>query len=321
MTAPVLSPAAPAVGGSAGSAGGRDSLWQRVRTYRRFWLGAALLVLFGLMAAAPGAFASAAPGSDDPRACSVRAEDGEFQDRLAPSGDHWFGTDALGCDYLTRVVKGARTSMVVAVVGVSVDLLLGAVLGGLAGYLRGPVDWVISRAADIFYGLPTVVIATLALSLGDEHRSILEVALVIGLLGWPAATRLVRASVLSVSQEPYVEAARALGLSTRRVLARHVLPNSWKPLVVHASADAGLLIAAEATLTFLGIGLQIPAISWGLMVAAGQADMAEHPHLLLFPAAFLGLTVLGFLLVGDAVRLASDPGRRGTLSRRARPSG
>lgn len=316
-SAPVLDPAA----GGGGGAGRKDSMWRRVRTYRRFWLGAALLVLFGLMAVAPGAFASVAPGSDDPRACSVRAEDGTFQDRLAPSGDHWFGTDALGCDYLTRVVNGARTSMVVALVGVSVDLLLGAVLGGLAGYLRGPVDWVISRAADIFYGMPTVVIATLALSLGDEHRSILEVALVLGLLGWPAATRLVRASVLSVSQEPYVEAARALGLPTRRILARHVLPNAWKPLVVHASADAGLLIAAEATLTFLGIGLQIPAISWGLMVAAGQSDMADHPHLLLFPAVFLGLTVLGFLLVGDAVRLASDPSRRGRRSRRARPAG
>ena len=162
------------------------------------------------MAVAPGLFVAPSPADHDPRACTIRADDGSFQDRLSPSGDHWFGTDVQGCDYFARVVHGARTSMVVALVGTAIDVALGATLGSLAGYLRGPVDWIVSRLGDVFYGLPAIVIATLLLSLGDERRSLVEVAVVLGFMGWPVSARMVRTSVMTVSEEPYVEAARAL---------------------------------------------------------------------------------------------------------------
>jgi ABC-type dipeptide/oligopeptide/nickel transport system permease subunit len=168
------------------------------------------------------------------------------------------------------------------------------------------VAGVISRFTDIVFGLPFILGAIVVLSVIGDH-SLWWVTLVLVLLGWTTMTRLSRSSVLSVRDSDYVNAARALGASDLRILLRHVLPNAIAPVIVYATIYIGIIIAAEAALSFLGVGLQLPAISWGLMISEAQTRVLTAPHLLLFPGAFLSLTVLSFILMGDALRDALDP--------------
>ena len=291
---------------------GRGSLradaWRALRRSPRFWVAAVIVALAMLMAIWPQLFVSISPATHDPFDCSLRADDGSFQDRLPPSADHWFGTDVQGCDYYARVMYGARASIVVGVGATLVALLIGLALGGIGGYYRGWPDAVISRVTDLFFAVPYVVGAILLLSvIGDEGRSTLQVLLVIGALSWPLASRIVRSSVLGVTQQEYVEAARAVGASDARIVTRHVLPNSFAPVFVFSMITIGAIIGVEATLSFLGVGLQLPAISWGLMINTAQSYVFDSPHLLLFPGLFVTLTVLAFLLLGDALRDAFDP--------------
>ncbi len=282
--------------------------WRSLRTSPRFWFSAVTIALLAIMAIWPQVFVAFSPATHDPRDCSLRAEDGTFQDRLPPSTDHWFGTDVQGCDYYARVMYGARVSMTVGVGATALALAIGVLLGGLAGYYRGWSDSVISRVTDLFFALPYVVGAILLLTvLGDEGRSTFQVLLVIALLSWPLASRIVRTSVVQVTQHEYIEAARAVGASDSRILARHVLQNSFAPVFVYAMISIGAIIGVEATLSFLGVGLQLPAISWGLMINTAQNHIFESPHLLFFPGLFVTLTVLAFLLLGDALRDALDP--------------
>jgi ABC-type dipeptide/oligopeptide/nickel transport system permease subunit len=282
--------------------------WRALRTSPRFWFAAFVIVVITLMALWPQAFVAPSPATHDPRDCSLRADDGSFQDRLPPSAEHWFGTDVQGCDYYARVMYGARVSVVVGVGATLLALAIGLALGGVAGYYRGWPDSVISRVTDLFFALPYVVGAILLLTvLGEEGRSAFQVLLVIGVLSWPLASRIVRSSVLSVAQQEYIEAARAVGASDARILTRHVLPNSFAPVFVYSMISIGAIIGVEATLSFLGVGLRLPAISWGLMINTAQGHLLETPHLLLFPGLFVTLIVLAFLLMGDALRDAFDP--------------
>lgn len=302
-------PAAPAISeeGAARGSLGADA-WRSLRKSPRFWFAAGIVILVTLMAVWPQLFVSISPASHDPYDCSLRAPDGSFQDRLPPSNEHWFGTDVQGCDYYARVMYGARASIVVGVGATLVALLIGLALGGVAGYYRGWPDSVISRVTDLFFAVPYVVGAILLLTmLGEEGRSSLQVLLVIGFLSWPLASRIVRSSVLGVTQQEYVEAARAVGASDARILTRHVLPNSFAPVFVFSMISIGAIIGVEATLSFLGVGLQLPAISWGLMINTAQNYLFDSPHLLLFPGLFVTLTVLAFLLLGDSLRDAFDP--------------
>ena len=263
------------------------------------------------MAIAPAVFVLPSPATHDPHDCSLRDSTGAYQDRLPPSQDHWFGTDFQGCDYYARVIYGTRASMVVAVVAVMAAGAIALLLGGVAGYAGGWADGVISRVTDVFFGIPALVGAILFLSVvaGDE-RGLFDVALVLGLLGWPLATRLFRASVQRVSGAAYVEAARTMGASGPFIVARHVLPNAISPLLVYGTIAVGAAIAAEAGLSFLGVGLQEPTISWGRMIADAQQRIAEIPYLLFFPSLFLSVAVLAFLVIGDALGDAVDPRHR-----------
>jgi ABC-type dipeptide/oligopeptide/nickel transport system permease subunit len=260
------------------------------------------------MAIAPAVFVAPSPATHDPHDCSLRAPDGGFQDRLPPSGDHWFGTDLQGCDYYARVVYGARASIVVGFLTVVASGAIALVLGGTAGYVGGQIDGVISRVTDIFFGIPALVGAILILSvLGGTHPTIWQVALTLGVLGWPLATRVLRSTVLQVRNAPYVDAARTIGMPANRVLRRHVMPNSISPLMVFAPLAVGIAIAAEAGLSFLGVGLKAPTISWGIMIQVGQDRLSDVPYLLFFPGLFLSLVVLAFVLLGDVVRDTLDP--------------
>ncbi len=282
--------------------------WRVLRKSPRFWFAAAVVVLVVLMAIWPQLFVSISPATHDPFDCSLRAADGSFQDRLPPSAEHWFGTDVQGCDYYARVMYGARASIVVGIGATLVALLIGLISGGVAGYYRGWPDSVISRVTDLFFAVPYVVGAILLLTVvGEEGRSTLQVLLVIGVLSWPLASRIVRSSVLGTTQHEYIEAARAVGAGDARILTRHVLPNSFAPVFVFSMISIGAIIGVEATLSFLGVGLQLPAISWGLMINTAQTYLHESPHLLLFPGVFVTATVLAFLLLGDALRDAFDP--------------
>ena len=289
---------------------GRDA-WHEVSRRPVFWLAITVIGLFALMAIVPALFVAPSPAGHDPYACSLRDVSGAYQDRLPPSADHWFGTDLQGCDYYARVIYGARASMTVGIVTVLIGGSIALLLGGVSGYSGGWVDTTISRVMDVFFGFPLLIAAILLLTaVAGEQRSTLEVAVVLGLLSWPLAARLFRSSVQQVRGHSYVDAARLMGASAPRVLARHVVPNAITPLLVFGALAIGVALAAEAGLSFLGIGLQAPTISWGQMIDAAQQRLEQSPHLLFFPGLFLVILILAFLALGDVLRRAMETRRR-----------
>ncbi len=271
------------------------------------WVVGGMLLLLASMAILPGVWMAPSPAQADPRECSIRNPAGGFQDRLPPSSEHWFGTDLQGCDYYAQVIHGARASMLTGLLAVLIGGSIAVVVGGFAGFAGGWADTVVSRVTDVFLGIPSLVLAILLMgSIGGDDRSIVDVALVLGLLGWPVALRLVRSTVLEVRSLHYVDASRLLGVSPVRTVVRHVLPNALAPLVGYISLSVGFAIIAEVGLTFLGVGLQAPTISWGQMISIGQERVAEVPHLLLFPSLLLTATVLAFLGAGELVQRRLD---------------
>jgi oligopeptide transport system permease protein len=256
----------------------------------RLIAAALILGVLGLMALFPALFTSA-----DPRECLLS------RSLLPPSAEHPFGVDLQGCDYLAKTVHGTRTSLGITVLVVIGTTCIALVLGALAGYVGGRLDTVLTRLTDVWSGIPLILGGVVVLS-GTDERGPLQVALVLILFGWPAMVRVLRASVLEARQRDFVTAARALGARPSRLLLRHVLPHSLRPLIISASAFAGFIVAAEATLTFAGVGLRRPTESWGIQLFEAQARVAVAPHLLIFPALFLVVAVVGFVLFGEALR-------------------
>jgi oligopeptide transport system permease protein len=277
------------------TAGLWSDAWRSLRRNPLFVVPAVIVAVFVVMAVVPRLFTSA-----DPRAC-------DLADSLRrPGGDHWFGFDIQGCDYYARVVYGARVSIAVGLLTVAGTMVVAVLLGSLAGYYGGLIDSLIARLTDVWFALPTVLGAIVILSVLGE-KNVPQLVLVLIIFGWPTMTRLMRSAVLSVRDMEYVAAARALGAGDGRLVFRHILPNAIAPVVVYATIKVGIVIAAEATLSFLGLGVQLPSISWGLMIAGGRTRLLDAPHLLLFPGLALSLTVLAFVLTGDALRDAFDP--------------
>ncbi|MFW3170878.1 ABC transporter permease [Geodermatophilus sp. CPCC 206100] len=274
--------------------------WGELKRNPLFWIGAVLGLLFLLMAIFPQLFARGA----DPRSCSLS------NSNQKPSAEHWFGFDQQGCDYLANVVYGARNSLVIGVLAVLVILVMGVVVGAVSGFFGGLTDSLLSRITDIFYALPLVLGALVVLRSGVLGRGVVAVAIALAAFGWMTAMRLVRSQVIAVKSSDYVASARAMGASSGRILVRHILPNAVAPVLVYTTITIGVLIAAEATLTFLGVGLQRPAISWGLQIESGQSLLRSAPHLVLFPSIILTLTVMAFIMMGDALRDALDPRQR-----------
>ena len=255
---------------------------------------AVLLGLLAVMAAFPGLFTSA-----DPRDCNLS------NSLVPPSwGPHPFGYDLLGCDYAARTIYGTRASLVLAVVVVLGAGLVALVLGTLAGYTGGIIDSVISRVTDVWSGIPLILGGIVLLS-GSLDRGLPQVILVLVVFSWPPMVRVMRASTQQVKELDFVNSARALGIGPIRLLRRHIVPNALRPLVVFASAYAGVLISAEAILTFAGVGLQRPTQSWGILLYQAQDRITQAPHLLVFPGIFLVLAVLGFVLLGEGLQRRS----------------
>ena len=277
--------------------------WRDLRRKPLFWISAAFILVFVLMAAFPTLFTSGDP-----------VNGALSRSRVEPSAHAWFGYDVQGRDVYARTIYGARASIVVALLSVIGTLLIGGAMGIIAGYKGGWVDGLLSRIADIFFGLPfvlgAIVILTTFNGAGTDNSEWQIMALVIMslvVLSWPVVMRLMRSSVLATKEADYIVAARALGAGTGRIILKHLLPNCLAPLLVYGTIMVGSFIGAEATLSFLGIGLKTPVVSWGIMISEAQNYIRVAPNLLFFPAAFLVVAVLSFVMLGEAVREALDP--------------
>lgn len=261
-------------------------------------IGVALVTLFAVLAIFGPLLAPADPAHIDLPA------------RLSPpSTAHWFGTDELGRDILSRVIYGARISMLVGSSVVAFSLLLGLIIGCIAGYYGGRVDRIVNVVVmNAFLSFPGILLAIAFVAfLGP---GILNLILALSIGGWVGYARLVRAQVLATREREFVEAARALGASDWRVITRHILPNMIQPVIVQAAIGMAGAVLAEATMSFLGLGVPPPASSWGSMLNDGRAHLFDAPHLVLFPAIAVMLAVLSFNFIGDALRDYLDPRAR-----------
>jgi peptide/nickel transport system permease protein len=232
--------------------------------------------------------------------------DQELALRLSgPTGMHWFGLDELGRDIFARVLAGARISLLVGLVVVGVSSTVGIALGAIAGYFGGRIDEAISRVMDILLAFPGLLLAIAMVAVLGP--SLTNVILALALIGWVGYARLVRGQVLRAREFEFVQAARALGATTPRILTRHIVPTALPAVTVQATLGMGGAILAEASLSFLGLGVQPPTPSWGTMLSYGKAHLLEAPHLTIFPGIAIAVLVLGFNFLGDGLRDALDP--------------
>ncbi|WP_066373671.1 ABC transporter permease [Herbidospora mongoliensis] len=276
-----------------------DALYD-LRRSKVFIIAAVLIAILVVMSIIPGLFSPV--NAFDSSTCDLTIA------RQGVSSAHWFGTDNLGCDTYSRVIYGARISIMVGVFSTLATTLIGGLLGLLAGFYGRWTDTVLSRLAEVFFAVPSTLGALLILAVvGRDNAGIWTVVLALSVLAWPMVLRIMRAAVMSSKSQDYVVAARALGAGPGRIMQRHILPNAVAPVIVVATMNMGVFIAAEAALSFLGVGIQSPDISWGLMIADARNRFLQAPEALLFPALFLSITVLAFVMLGDAVRDAFDP--------------
>lgn len=269
--------------------------WRQLRRQPIFIISAITILILVIFSFFPSVFAT-----HDPLDCNL------IDSLLTPSSEHWFGTDLQGCDYYSRTIYGTRVSISIGLLVVLFVTIIAIVGGSIAGYYGGTTDSIIGRITDIWFVIPTILGGIVILSV-IRQRNVGTVSLVLIVLGWATLLRLVRSSVLSVKANDYVDAARAMGASNVRIIVRHILPNAIAPVIIVSAIYVGVVIAAEAALSFLGVGLQLPAISWGLMISNAQRRIITAPYLLVFPGAFLTVTVFSFILMGDALRDALDP--------------
>ncbi|MFE3141770.1 ABC transporter permease [Streptomyces scopuliridis] len=299
---PAATPVAPPADGKVGKPRSLWSdAWHDLRRNPLFVLSAVLILFLLTMAAFPQLFTSADPRYADLAKHYLQKPNwGHFFD------EDWFGYDIQGRSIYARVVYGARASILVAVVVTGLVTVLGTLVGMLAGYFGGLIDSILSRVTDIFFAVPFMLGAMVVLTSFTE-RSIWVVILSLAFLGWTQIARVARGSVLTIKQADYVMAAKALGASTSRILLRHIMPNAIAPVIVVATIALGGYISAEATLSFLGIGLAEPAVSWGVDISSGQEQLRNAAFILIIPSVMVSITVLAFIMLGDAVRNALDP--------------
>lgn len=284
--------------GTAAATVRRNKLLTLARAHPQATFGLLLLLIFAIAAIAAPWLAPSDPSALD------------LNDRLAsPSHRHWFGTDELGRDILSRTLFGARLSLTVAVCVVAFSLSLGLIAGGIAGYYGRWIDTTLNVfVMNAFLALPGLLLAIAFVAFLGPGLWNLILALSIG--GWVGYARLVRAQVLAVKEREFVEAARALGASDLRIFFRHILPNIVQPIIVQAAIGMAGAVLAEATLSFLGLGVPPPATSWGAMLNDARSHLFESPHMVFFPAAAVALCVLSFNFIGDALRDYLDPRTR-----------
>ncbi|MEV7564919.1 ABC transporter permease [Streptomyces tanashiensis] len=275
--------------------------WADLRRNPYFIVSSILIALLLLISAWPTLFTSASPTAGDlvhhflskPELGSVGSPE-------------WLGYDQQGRSVYARLIHGTRASVTVGIAVTAIVTIIGGVMGMIAGYFGGWVDVVLSRLTDVFFGIPFLLGAMVVLQAFVE-RTVWVVVFALAFLGWTQITRVMRGAVITVKQADYVHAAKALGAGTVRILFRHILPNAMAPVIVVATIALGGYISAEATLSYLGLGLAAPTVSWGVDISAGVAQIRVAPHVLLWPSIMLSITVLAFIMLGEAVRNALDP--------------
>jgi oligopeptide transport system permease protein len=273
-------------------------IWRDLRRRPKFVIAAVLILCILLIAAFPSVFSGADPTYADPG-----------QSLLGPSPGHWFGTDLQGHDVYARTIYGARASVTVGLGATLVAFVVGGALGALAGFYGSWVDAAVSRVTDVFFGLP-LLLAAIVLMQVLHHRTVWTVIAILALFGWPQVARIARGEVLEVRASDYVLAAKALGLSRFQILLRHALPNALGPVIAVATISLGLFIVTEATMSYLGVGLPTSVVSWGGDINLAQTRLRSGSPILFYPAGALAVTVLAFMMMGDALRDALDPASR-----------
>ncbi|MGE3596473.1 MAG: ABC transporter permease [Dehalococcoidia bacterium] len=260
-----------------------------------------VILLLLLLAAAPGLFTT-----QDPNLQSI------FNRELGPSAEHWMGTDQLGRDVYTRVVYGARTSIIIGFGVVLLSAVIATMVGTVTGYFGGWLDTGVQRLVDIGIALPGLVFIIMVVTSVQQIPVLMRIILAIGALSWFGQSRVIRGTVTATKQNQYVEAARVVGASNTRIMLRHIVPNTIPIIIVAASIQVGAAILVESSLAFLGYGVQPPTASWGRMLDEARQQLVRSPHLAIFPGAAIFLTVYSFNMFGDALRDILDPRMRGT---------
>ncbi|KQP01573.1 ABC transporter permease [Leifsonia sp. Leaf264] len=273
--------------------------WHDVRKRPMFWISSVMILVIVMVALFPSLFTSV-----DPAFCELsKSLDG-------PGDGSVLGYTKQGCDIYARIVYGTSTSLSVGIIVTVLVFVLGIVFGALAGFYGGWVDGVLSRVGDIFFSIPYILAAVVIMSVFSAYRSVWVISLAIGIFAWPSTARVLRAEIFRVKNADYVMAATAIGVSRFRILLRHVLPNSIAPVIVVTTISLAAAIVAEATLSFLGVGLPGTTMSWGNDISQAQNDLRVAPQTLIYPSIALSLTVLSFIMLGEVVRDALDPKAR-----------
>lgn len=274
--------------------------WRDVRGRPLFWISAAMILLVVVVALFPGLFTHTLPNNG----CFLsNSNDG-------PTSGHPLGFTKQGCDIYSRIIHGTSTSLSVGFIVIILTTVLGLVFGAFAGFYGGWVDAVLSRVGDIFFSIPYILAAVVIMSVLSQYRSVWSISLAIGIFAWPSTARVLRSEILRVKNADFVMASTALGLSRFKILLKHVLPNSIAPVIVITTISLAGAIVAEASLSFLGVGLGSDIMSWGNDINQAQNDLRSAPQTLILPSLALSITVFAFISLGEVVRDALDPKAR-----------
>ena len=276
--------------------------WRDMRKRPMFYISGALILLVALVALFPGLFTSVSPDSN----CLLANSNG------APTDGHPLGFTRQGCDVYSRIIHGTSTSLSVGIIVTVLTAVLGILFGAFAGFYGGWVDSLLSRAGDIFFSIPYILAAVVIMSVFSKNRDVIVISLAIGIFAWPSTARVLRAEILRVKNADFVMASTAIGVSRFRILWRHVIPNSIAPVIAVTTISLAAAIVAEATLSFLGVGLPSTFMSWGNDISQAQGDLRTAPQTLIWPSLALSITVLAFIMMGEVIRDALDPKARAT---------
>lgn len=290
---PVAAPEMAPIQFEEGSSLWKDA-WRRLRKNRMAVVGAVILAILGILCSLSPWIS---PYEYDATDLALGA--------TPPSGDHWMGTDNLGRDLLTRCLYGGGISLLVGISATAVSLTIGVLYGATSAYIGGKVDSFMMRVVDILYALPFTIFVILLTVMFGRHIVLLFVA--IGAVEWLTMARIVRSQTMSIKRMEFIEAALSLGLSKRRILLRHIIPNILGPIIVYATLTVPMVMLLEAFLSFLGLGVQPPMSSWGSLIKDGAEKMEEYPWLLLFPGGLFAMTLISLNFLGDGLRDAMDP--------------